>query len=82
LNSGDNFLRRMDSTLLYHNVRTGVITSKSGNMAWDDGGANPSEVALIRAWYFADPNIPNVWKYGLSNTGIFKYAKSGNFIKP
>jgi hypothetical protein len=82
LNSGDNFLRRMDSTLIYHNVRTGLAASKSGNMAWDDGGANPSEVALIRAWYFADPNIPNVWKYGLSNTGIFKYAKSGNFIKP
>ncbi len=81
-NSGDNFLRRMDSTLLYHNVRTGAITSKSGNMAWDDGGAKPSEVALIRAWYFADPNIPNEWKYGFSNTGIFKYAKSGNFIKP
>ena len=82
LNSGDNFIRRMDSTLLYHNVRTGAITTKNGSMAYDDGGANPSEVALIKAWYFADPNIPNVWKYGLTNAGIFKYLKSGNFIKP
>ncbi|MBK7376058.1 MAG: hypothetical protein IPJ02_10980 [Chitinophagaceae bacterium] len=82
LNSNDNFIRRMDSTLIYHNVRTGVAQSKSGNMAYDDGGAKPSEVALIKAWYFADPNIPDVWKYGPTNAGIFKYAKSGNFIKP
>jgi hypothetical protein len=86
LNSSDNFIRRMDSTLIYHNVRTGVAASKSGNMAYDDGGAKPSEVALIKAWYFADPNIPDIWKYGptLSNPaqpGIFKYNKSGNFIK-
>lgn len=85
LNSNDNFIRRMDSTLIYHNVRTGVAQSKSGNMAYDDGGAKPSEVALIKAWYFADPNIPDIWKYGptLSNPaqpGIFKYIKSNNFI--
>lgn len=80
LNSGDNFLRRMDSTIIYHNVRTGLAASKSGNMAWDDGGAKPSEVALIKAWYFADPNIPDVWKYGPTNAGIFKYYKTNNFI--
>lgn len=86
LNSSDNFIRRMDSTLIYHNVRTGVAASKSGNMAYDDGGAKPSEVALIKAWYFADPNIPDIWKYGPTlstpaQPGIFKYNKSGNFIK-
>ncbi len=86
LNSSDNFIRRMDSTLIYHNVKTGVAASKNGSMAYDDGGAKPSEVALIKAWYFADPNIPEIWKYGptLSNPaqpGIFKYIKSGNFIK-
>ncbi|MBL0144715.1 MAG: hypothetical protein IPP48_02150 [Chitinophagaceae bacterium] len=86
LNSSDNFIRRMDSTLIYHNIRTGVAASKNGSMAYDDGGAKPSEVALIKAWYFADPNIPDVWKYGptLNATplpGIFKYNKSGNFIK-
>lgn len=80
LNSNDNFLRRMDSTLIYHNVRTGVAASKSGNMAYDDGGATSAEVALIKAWYFADPNIPDVWKYGPTNAGIFKYFKSNNFI--
>lgn len=81
LNSGDNFIRRMDSTLIYHNVFTGAATSVNGSMAWDDGGCKPSEVALIKAWYFADPNIPDVWKYGTANAGIFKYRKSGNFIK-
>ena len=80
LNSNDNFIRRMDSTLIYHNAFTGVAQSKSGNMAWDDGGCKPSEVALIKAWYFADPNIPDVWKYGTNNVGLFKYIKSGNFI--
>ncbi|MBK9381310.1 MAG: hypothetical protein IPN39_08265 [Chitinophagaceae bacterium] len=80
LNSNDNFIRRMDSTLIYHNAFTGVAQSKSGNMAYDDGGCKPSEVALIKAWYFADPNIPDVWKYGTNNVGLFKYIKSGNFI--
>lgn len=81
LNSGDNFIRRMDSTLIYHNAFTGVAASKSGNMAWDDAGCKPHEIALIKAWYFADPNIPDVWKYGTNNVGIFKYNKSGNFIR-
>jgi hypothetical protein len=49
-------------------------------MAYDDGGVKPSEIALIKAWYFADPNIPDVWKYGINNAGIFKYRKTNNFI--
>ncbi len=81
LNSNDNFIRRMDSTLIYHNIYTGAATSVNGSMAWDDGGCKPSEIALIKAWYFADPNIPDVWKYGTANAGIFKYRKTGNFIK-
>jgi hypothetical protein len=36
---------------------------------------------LIKAWYFADPNIPDVWKYGTGNSGIFKYRKSGTIIR-
>ena len=76
LNSSDNFIRRMDSTLIYSNVFTGVAASKNGSMAYDDGGCKPSEVALIKAWYFADPNIPDVWKYGIANAGIFKYIKN------
>ena len=80
LNSTDCFIRRIDSTLIFLNPRTGAAQSVSGNMAYQDGGLSPSEIALIKAWYFADPNIPDVWKYGLTNTGIFKYAKSGNFI--
>lgn len=85
LNSNDNFIRRLDSTLIYHNIKTGVAQSKNGSMAYDDGGAKPSEVALIKAWYFADPNIPDIWKYGPTlstpaQPGIFKYLKTNNFI--
>lgn len=78
--STDCFIRRMDSTLIYRNPLTLIETTKSGNMAYDDGGMSPSEVALIKAWYFADPNIPDVWKYGINNVGIFKYIKTGNYI--
>ena len=38
-------------------------------MAYGDGGLKSHEVALIKAWYFADPNIPAVWKYGNANAG-------------
>jgi len=78
--STDCFVRRMDSTIIYRNPLTLVEASVSGNMAYDDGGFKPSEVALFKAWYFADPNIPDVWKYGIGNVGIFKYRKTGNFI--
>jgi hypothetical protein len=50
-------------------------------MAYGDGGLTKSEIALIKAWYFADPNVPDVWKYGLDGTGIFKYRKSGTIIR-
>ena len=50
-------------------------------MAYDDGGLTSTEVALIKAWYFSDPNIPDVWKYGLDGSGIFRYKASGNIIK-
>jgi len=76
----DCFVRRMDSTLIYRNPLTLVETSKNGSMAYDDGGFSPSEVALFKAWYFADPNIPDVWKYGIGNVGIFKYRKTNNYI--
>lgn len=79
-NSNDCFIRRIDSTLIYRNMVTGVAASVSGNMSYQDGGLSPSEIALIKAWYFADPNIPDVWKYGRNNAGIFRYTKSGNYI--
>jgi hypothetical protein len=50
-------------------------------MAYQDGGFSKGEIALVKAWYFADPNIPDIWKYGLDGTGIFKYRKSGNIIR-
>ena len=52
-----------------------------GGMAYDDGGLTRSEIALVKAWYFADPNIPDVWKYGTDGNGIFKYRKTGTVIK-
>ncbi len=80
LNSNDCFIRRIDSTLIFLNPHTGAAQSVNGSMAYQDGGLKPSEIALIKAWYFADPNIPDVWKYGKTNAGIFKYAKSGKLI--
>jgi len=79
-NSSDCLIRRIDSTLIMLNPHTGAAQSVNGSMSYQDGGLNPSEIALIKAWYFADPNIPDLWKYGKTNTGIFKYAKSGTFI--
>lgn len=82
LNATSSLISRIDSTILLANPFTGVYaTSQQGDMAYGDGGLKPHEVALIKAWYFNDPNIPDVWKYGVANAGIFKYRKSGNIIK-
>ena len=80
LNSNESFLRQVDSSLRFKNPETLVWNTGAGDMAWKDGGLSPSEIALIKAWYFADPNIPDVWKYGKNNEGIFKNNKSGNLI--
>jgi hypothetical protein len=50
-------------------------------MAYNDGGFTINDIAIVKAWYFADPNIPDVWKYGIGNAGIFKYRKTQNIIK-
>jgi hypothetical protein len=82
LNATSTMVSRVDSTLLVANPFTGVFsTTHQGGMAYDDGGIKPNEIALIKAWYFADPNVPDVWKYGVNNAGIFKYRKSGTIIK-
>lgn len=82
LNATSSFVTRCDSTLLLANPFTGVFaTTQQGDMAYGDGGLKPNEVALIKAWYFADPNIPDVWKYGQANAGIFKYRKTGTIIR-
>jgi hypothetical protein len=82
LNASSSMVSRIDSTLLLANPFTGVYaTSHQGDMAYGDGGLKSHEIALIKAWYFADPNIPTVWKYGNANAGIFKYRKTGTIIK-
>lgn len=82
LNASSSLVSRIDSTLVLANPRTGVYaTNHQADMAWGDGGYAPSNIALIKAWYFLDPNVPDVWKYGLSNAGIFKYRKTGTIIK-
>jgi hypothetical protein len=82
LNATSSLISRIDSTLLLANPYNGVYaTSQQGDMAYGDGGLKANEIALIKAWYFNDPNIPDVWKYGTANAGIFKYRKSGNIIK-
>ncbi len=82
LNVTSSVVSRIDTTLLLANPYTGVYaTSHQGDMAYSDGGLKSHEIALIKAWYFADPNIPAVWKYGNANAGIYKYRKTGNIIK-
>lgn len=80
--ASSSMVSRVDSTVVLAVPFTGVFASNhQGDMAYGDGGLKPHEVALIKAWYFADPNIPEVWKYGISNAGIFKYRKTGNIIR-
>jgi hypothetical protein len=82
LDATSSLISRVDSTLLLANPATKVwATRHQGDMAYGDGGLNRSEIALVKAWYFADPNIPDVWKYGTDGNGIFKYKKSGTIIK-
>ncbi len=81
LNATSSLISRVDSTVLLANPRTKVFaTSQQAGMAYSDGGLKPAEIALIKGWYFLDPNIPDVWKYGTDGTGIFKFRKSGNLI--
>ncbi len=81
LNGTSAIVLRVDSTILMANPRTGIWgTTNTGGMANQDGGLKPNEIALIKAWYFSDPNIPDVWKYGMGNTGIFKYKVSGKIL--
>ncbi len=80
-NSTSSVMSRVDSTLLLANPRTKVFaTSPQGDMAFSDGGLQPFEIAIIKGWYFNDPNIPDAWKFGLDGTGIFKYRNSGTII--
>ena len=82
INASSSMVSRCDSTVVLANPFTGIFaTNHQGDMAYGDGGLKAHEVALIKAWYFADPNIPDVWKYGLNNAGIFKYRKTGKIIK-
>ena len=80
-NSSSTLLSRVDTTIVLANPRTKVWATKTqGDMAWSDGGLRPSDVAIIKGWYFSDPNIPAEWKYGLDGAGIFKYTYSGKII--
>ncbi|HLO82023.1 MAG TPA: hypothetical protein VK166_13740 [Chitinophagaceae bacterium] len=82
LNATSALISRIDSTILLANPSTKLFaTSHQGDMAYGDGGLSRSEIALIKAWYFADPNISEVWKYGTDGSGIFKYRKTGTIIK-
>jgi hypothetical protein len=81
LNASSTMLSRVDTTILLANPRTKVWATKNqGDMAYSDGGLRPSDIAIIKAWYFSDPNIPDVWKYGTDGAGIFKYTYSGKII--
>jgi hypothetical protein len=76
--SSYNLLTRIDSTLAFVNPVT-KTSSVNGSMSRADGHMTSSEIAIVKGWYFADPNIPDLWKYGSDNKGIFKDA-NGNMI--
>jgi hypothetical protein len=81
LDATSAMVTRVDSTLQIANPQTGIwSTSLQGGMARADGNLSPSEIAIIKGWYFTDPNIPDVWKYGKNNTGIFRYKKTMNVL--
>lgn len=81
LNVTSSLISRIDSTILLANPFTGVYNAThQGDMAYGDGGLKRNEIALIKEWYFLDPNIPDVWKYGPTGAGIFKYRKTGKII--
>lgn len=73
--SSNNLLAKIDSTLSFK----GFV--KSGNMASGDGHMNSSEVAIIKGWYFLDPNIPDLWKYGNGTIPAFKDTKGNPIAK-
>ena len=80
-NAASSLLSRVDSTLVLAPPRTKVFAATNqGGMAYSDGGLRPSDIAIIKGWYFSDANIPDVWKYGTDGTGIFKYRNSGKII--
>ncbi|MFX5001629.1 hypothetical protein ABTC06_19520, partial [Acinetobacter baumannii] len=62
LTSTSTLLSRCDSSIVLRQQRAyppsipAWATNNQGGMAYSDGGLRPSEVALIKAWYFADPN--------------------------
>lgn len=81
LNASSTMVSRVDSTFHVANIHTNAwTTSLQGGMARADGNLSPSEIAIIKGWYFADPNIPDVYKYGKNNEGIFRYKKTMNVI--
>jgi hypothetical protein len=81
LNGSSSIVSRVDSTMHVRNPHTlAWTTSLQGGMARADGNLSSSEIAIIKGWYFADPNVPDVWKYGKNNEGIFRYRRTMNVI--
>jgi hypothetical protein len=80
LSASTGVLSRLDSSLQMQNQVTGNWANKDGGMATADGGFGSSDIAIVKAWYFLDPNIPDVWKFGASGNGIFKYVSTQKVI--
>ena len=73
----------IDSSVIPYYVRTGAAASKGGGMANTDGHFTSSEIAIVKAWYFLDPNIYDAWKFGIGANGlnyIFTYVNGGKPI--
>lgn len=72
-------LTRIDGSISFVKPAPSNAATSNGSMATGDGSLSPSEIAIIKGWYFQDPNVPDIWKYGKSNQGIFR-DKGGNMI--
>jgi hypothetical protein len=73
--ASNNILSKVDSTLSFKGL------ARSGTMAYSDGHLNSSDVAIIKGWYFLDPNIPDLWKYGNGTTPAYKDIKGNPIVK-
>jgi hypothetical protein len=76
--ASNNIITRIDGTLTFITPGT-QAPSTSGSMGSTYGHYSSSEIAIIKGWYFNDPTIPDLWKYGDNNTGIFRDI-GGNMI--
>ena len=59
---------------------SGRVSYQNAGMTYSDGGMDQIAVPIIRAWYFLDPNIPDLWKFGPDGSGIFGHINADGTV--